>query len=299
MSNIRFTGVMPALVTPFDAEGHVKKDAVAAVIDWHLSTGMKGFYICGSTGEGPALMRSTRMEMAEAAVEAVKGRGVIIDHIGAPNILDAVALTRHATAAGVDAVSSLAPTYSFKYAEDELVAYYRRIADETDKPVLVYATPAMGVGNFPALMEKLMQIPNVIGVKFTIRDYFEMRKTKEVNGGDINLINGPDETLLCGLVMGADGGIGTTYNIMPEWYVGLYDAFVRGDWHTAQEYQYRCNRVTDALIRHSRHGAIPATKAALCLKGYDVGSAVFPSREFDRERLAALKKELSELGISF
>ena len=156
-----------------------------------------------------------------------------------------------------------------------------------------------GIPAADILNDGLMPGMNVIGVKFTIRDYFEMRKTKEVNGGDINLINGPDETLLCGLVMGADGGIGTTYNIMPEWYVGLYDAFVRGDWHTAQEYQYRCNRVTDALSRHSRHGAIPATKAALCLKGYDVGSAVFPSREFDRERLAALKKELSELGISF
>ena len=299
MSNIRFTGVMPALVTPFDAEGHVKRKSVEQLMNWHLSTGMKGFYICGSTGEGPALMRSTRMEMAEAAVEAARGRGVIIDHIGAPNIHDALALVKHATETGVDAISSLAPTYSFKYTEDELTDYYRCIADATDKPVLVYATAAMGVGNFARLMARLIEIPNVIGVKFTIRDYFEMRKTKEVNGGDINLINGPDETLLCGLVMGADGGIGTTYNVMPDWYVKLYDAFRAGDLATAQEYQFKCNRVTDALIRYSKNGAIKATKTALSLMGYDVGSAVFPAREMDADTRAAFKKELTGLGIRF
>ena len=299
MKNIRFTGVMPALVTPFDAEGRVKKNAVKSLMGWHMSTGMKGFYICGSTGEGPALMRSTRMEMAEVAVEAAKGRSVIIDHIGAPNILDTVALIKHATEIGVDAISSLAPTYSFKYNENELVDYYKLIADNTDKPVLVYATAAMGIGNFPRLMSRLIEIPNVIGVKFTIRDYFDLRKTKEVNGGDINLINGPDETLLCGLVMGADGGIGTTYNVMPEWFVTLYDAYRRGNLATAQAYQYKINHVIDALIRHSQFGAIRATKAALQLKGFDVGDACYPAKAFDADMMAALKKELCELGIEF
>lgn len=299
MKNIRFTGVMPALVTPFDAEGHVRRATVKSLMDWQLSAGMKGFYICGSTGEGPALMRSTRMEMAEAAVEAAGGRGAIIDHIGAPNILDTLALVRHATEIGVDALSSLAPTYSFRYNEDELVDYYRLISDNTDKPVLVYATEAMGVDSFPRLMSRLIEIPNVIGVKFTIHDYFEMRKTREVNCGDINLINGPDETLLCGLVMGADGGIGTTYNVMPEWFVRLYDAYTAGDLATAQACQYKINRVIDALIRHSQFGAIRATKAALRLKGFDVGDACYPARAFDADRMAALKKELSELGVEF
>jgi len=299
MSNIRFTGIMPALVTPFDAKGNIKHETVHKLIDWQLSKGVKGFYICGSTGEGPALRPETRIDMAECTMEAVAGRGVVIDHIGAPNMLDAIRLTRHATELGVDAISSLAPTYSFPYTEDELVDYYRAISDNTDKPVIVYATAAMGVSNFSGLMERLIEIPNVIGVKFTIRDYFEMRKTKEVNGGDINLINGPDETLICGLSMGADGGIGTTYNIMPEWYVKLYDAFVSGDIKTAQEYQYRCNRVTDVLIKSSANGAIKATKAALDMMGFDVGPVAAPGRAFDKDQLAKLQAELEKLGIQF
>ena len=106
-------------------------------------------------------------------------------------------------------------------------------------------------------------------------------------------------SLLCGLIMGADGGIGTTYNVMPEWYVKLFDAFKKGDLVTAQEYQFKCNRVTDALIRHSKFGAIRATKAALRIKGFDVGGAVYPAKEFNDDMLAALKQELSVLGIEF
>lgn len=299
MSNIRFTGIMPALVTPFDAEGKIKKNTVRQLIDWQLQGGVKGFYICGSTGEGPALRPETRIEMAETVMDVIGGRGVVINHIGAPNMHDAIMLAKHATDAGVNAISSLAPTYSFPYTEDELVDYYKAISDATDKPVIVYATAAMGVDNFSGLMARLIEIPNVIGVKFTIRDYFEMRKTKEVNGGDVNLINGPDETLLCGLVMGADGGIGTTYNIMPEWYCKLYDAFRAGDIKTAQEYQYRCNRVTDVLIRSSKNGAIKATKAALDMMGFDVGPVAGPGRAFDKDQLAKLKADLSALGIQF
>lgn len=299
MKNIMFKGTMPALITPFDENGKVIKNSVEKIIDWHLSEGSKGFYVCGSTGEGPALMPSTRMEMAEIAVDTVKGRGVVIDHIGAPNIWDAIALTEHATKIGVSAISSLAPTYSFKYSEDELYDYYKTIAEHTDLPVLVYATAAMQVADFPRLMNRLIEIPNIIGVKCTIRDYFVMRQVKEVNGGDINLINGPDETLLCGLVMGADGGIGTTYNVMPGWFAKLYDAYTAGDMATAQEYQYKINHVISALIRVGKYGAIRGTKAALNLMGYDVGKAVYPARDFSKAELDAFKKELQELGIEF
>ncbi len=65
-------------------------------------------------------------------------------------------------------------------------------------------------------------IPNVIGAKYTLSDYYVFRKLKEINGGDINMLNGPDETLICGLMMGADGGIGATYNIMSNKYCDIY-----------------------------------------------------------------------------
>ena len=299
MNNIMFKGIMPALITPFNENGSVKQKTVQQLTDWHLSAGVQGFYICGTTGEGPVLKAGTRMEMAETMVDHVKDRGVIIDHIGAPNMEEAIELTKHATKIGVDAVASLAPTYFFKYTEDELEHYYKEIAANTDLPVMVYATALMSNINIVSLMEKLMQVPNIIGVKCTIRDYYQMRRIIEVNNGDMNLINGPDETLICGLVMGAHGGIGSTYNLMPEWFSNLYGAYINGDLKTAQECQYKINKVIGVLIKYGVNGVVKSTKAALELKGYDIGNAAAPAISMPEKQKQDMKQELTALGIIF
>lgn len=298
MENIRFRGIMPAMLTPFDENGKIKKQVVESVMDYHYACGVKGFYINGSTGEGPSLSLRTRLEMSETVAAANRGRGVIIEHVGAPCYADAVELTRHADQMGVDAISSLAPNFYFSFTDDELVDYYRSIASYTDKPLIVYVTAHIH-SDVVALTERLMAIPNVIGLKYTLPDYFLMRRLCEVNGGDINIINGPDEMLICGLIMGAHGGIGSTYNVMPEWFVQLYDAAAAGDWDSARELQYRINRVIAVLLRFSENGAVKGVKATMRLKGFDIGDAVYPSRQYAPEEMDALKRELSALGIVF
>ena len=79
--NVRFTGVMPALVTPLRADESLNEAAVQQLIRWHLSEGMDGFYICGGTGEGPGLQKHVRMQMAEAACAETRGRGSVIVHV--------------------------------------------------------------------------------------------------------------------------------------------------------------------------------------------------------------------------
>lgn len=298
MSNIRFTGVMPAMLTPFNDDGSIKKDTVKALMDYHYGCGVKGFYINGSTGEGPSLSLKTRLEMSETVMENNNGRGVIIEHVGAPCYNDAVELVKHADKVGVDAISSLAPNFYFSFTDDEIVDYYRSIASYTDKPLIVYVTAHIK-SDVVKLVNRLMEIPSVIGLKYTLPDYFLMRKLCEVNGGDINIINGPDEMLICGLIMGAQGCIGSTYNVMPEWFVAEYDAAMKGDWETARQIQYKINRVIDVLLRYSENGAIKGVKAAMTCKGFDMGNAVYPSKVYTASELASLKAELSALGIQF
>ena len=293
MSNIRFTGVMPAMLTPFNDDGSIKKDTVKALMDYHYGCGVNG-----STGEGPSLSLKTRLEMSETVMENNNGRGVIIEHVGAPCYNDAVELVKHADKVGVDAISSLAPNFYFSFTDDEIVDYYRSIASYTDKPLIVYVTAHIK-SDVVKLVNRLMEIPTVIGLKYTLPDYFLMRKLCEVNGGDINIINGPDEMLICGLIMGAQGCIGSTYNVMPEWFVAEYDAAMKGDWETARQIQYKINRVIDVLLRYSENGAIKGVKAAMTCKGFDMGNAVYPSKVYTASELASLKAELSALGIQF
>lgn len=296
MSNKIFKGIMPALITPFNGDGSIKRDAVKEIIDYEYSCGVNGFYINGSTGEGPALSLKSRIEMSEAVVEYNNNRGVIIEHIGAPDFLDAEELVKHAERVGVTAISSLAPNFYFSFSDNEIIDYYKRISSLTSKPVVAYVTGMLKT-DIVSLVERMMQIDNVVGVKYTIPDYFLMRKLCEVNNGDINIINGPDEMLICGLIMGADGGIGSTYNVMPDWYVKLYEAASKGNWDEAKQWQYKINKVISLILRVSENGAVKGVKLALRARGFDAGDAVYPSRKYSDSELAAMKAELIKLGI--
>lgn len=299
MNNIKFSGIMPALITPFDSEGRLLSGTVKRLMDYELSGGVNGFYICGSTGEGPVLDVKTRIEMSETVCEHCAGRGAVIEHIGSPNFSDVLKLARHSDSSPVDAVSSLAPNFYFKYSDDEIVDYYKAIAQETSKPLLVYATGMLNTGTLEKLIERLMKIPNIIGLKYTLPDYYLMSKLRMLNGGDINIINGPDEMLLCGLSMGAQGGIGSTYNVMPDWFSQLYAAFAGGNIDSARELQFKINRVIDALLRWGNTNIIRSIKAVLQMKGFETGTAAFPARGYTDCELEKMKAEFEQLGIVF
>ena len=143
MDNIKFKGIMPALITPFDENGNIYTDTVAELVHYHLNAGVNGFYVCGATGEGPALSKKSRMEMTEAVIDANKKQGRVIVHVGSINAEETIALTRHATKAGADGISSVPPLYFYKYTQKEIMEYYKKIADNTDLPILLYATNNM------------------------------------------------------------------------------------------------------------------------------------------------------------
>lgn len=295
MQNKRFTGIMPALITPVFEDGTLREAAVRGLIDWQLSKDVKGFYICGSTGEGLQLSEETRMRMAEVTVSHTAGRGSVIAQVGASDALSAIRLAKHARQAGCDAISSLPPNYFRSYDEDEIFAYYQALGESCDLPLLAYATSMFKQPDISPFVARLMQLPTVIGLKFTRYDYYEMRKVLELNAGNINVINGPDEMLICGLTMGADAGIGSTYNIMPDRYVELYGRFARGDFEGARQKQFEINRIISVLIQY---GVYPSIKHVLCSLGFDVGHTVFPGRRFTPAQQEALMRDLLAAGYT-
>jgi len=250
-----------------------------------LGAGLKGFYICGGTGEGIVMKPAARKMLTEIAVEEAKGRGVVISHVGAADLATSVELAAHAAAAGCDAISSV-PPFFYQYGLGEISEYYKAIAGASGLPTLIYATPLAGTVFSRDMIAALIEIPGVIGLKWTSPDYYSMSRIKQLNGGDINVINGPDETLLCGLIMGADGGIGANYNIMPKVFSGIYDAFCSGDYNKARSLQAKANRVIDIMLQF---GVLTGVKEALNLLGIDYGYCVPPIKRFsDDERKAFL-----------
>lgn len=293
VSNILVQGIMPALVSHFKNDGTVLKESIKANMDRNYNQGARGFYICGSTGEGPVITKEMRKEIAETVVEHSNGRGLIVNHIGAAATKDAFELARHAKECGCDAVSSVVPNFYFKHNDDEIIDFYKRVADESELPVIAYVQNLLTTDSVN-LMKRLIEVAGVIGCKFTLTDFYSMRRIKELNGGDINVINGPDEMLICGLSMGADAGIGSTYNLMCGEYVKLRNQFLAGDIEAARQTQYKVNKVTEILIRYNVSRAV---KYILSLDGIEAGEMAYPLSPLTEEQKVMLVKELTDVGF--
>ena len=290
--NKLFRGIMPAFITPIDGESRLKAESARRIMEWELQKGVQGFYINGATGEGLFLNEDVRKELAELSVAVCKNRGVIINHVGAVDTQSAIRLARHAGQIGCDAVSSLVPNYLTTYTQAQVLDYYKRISDASGLPVLVYCKGNVGGSPFE-FMEKVMQVEGLIGCKYTMFDYYTLRRIADLNGGDINVINGPDEMLICGLTMGADGGIGSTYNLMGDWFVELYTKFTSGDLEGARQVQFRINKVITVLLKY---GCIESIKEAFNIMGFDAGSVAYPGKVFTPEESAAFRKEMNGAG---
>ncbi len=289
----KFEGILPALVTPLAEDNvTVKKNAVKSLVDMHLSQGAEGFYIIGGTGESIVLSREQREAMCEYCVEAVGGRKPIINHIAAVNMPETIELAKHAEKSGCDAIAAIPPVF-FKYSEDDLFNYYKKIADSVSIPVMIYYHPAAQSSMTADLIARIYEIDNVTGVKWSSNNFFELMKLKDKTHGEMNIINGPDELLVSGLAAGADAGIGSTYNLMLPEFVNIYNCFKNGNMAEALNTQIKVNRVIELLLKNM---LIPSVKYSVGLMGIDVGNATFPMKQMNAGSFKEFEQELSKLG---
>ncbi len=288
----RFFGVFPALITPLDEREKVNVSALRRLLEYEMQSGADGFYIGGATGEGLLLDLGERKKLCESAVDTIGDRGVKIVHIADVNFRDTIALAKHAQDCGADAISSIAPIY-FKYGDDEVYEYYKAIAQSVRIPLIIYYTAAAGVNISLELFSRLFEIDNIVGVKWTSSNYYEMIRLRE-KFPEANIFNGPDEMLICGLAAGADGGIGSTYNVMYPLIRSIYDRFRAGDMAGALDAQKKADKIIAVMLRYS---VIPVCKMILEEIGIEVGGASFPMERYTGEKRARIKRELIEAGL--
>lgn len=291
MNNVMFEGIYSATFSIYDENLNVKKDSVAKLLAYNEKNGVKGFYVGGNTGECTVLPNRTRKQMLETVKENVSSDRKIMAHVGAGHLDDVEDLIDHANSVGVDAIASLPPSLTSYYNASEIVEYYKHIASLTNSPVLAYVTPVLTCDPID-FAEQIMKVDNIIGVKMSIPNYYAFERMKLVNNGNINVLNGPDECMLSGLAMGADGAVGTTYNLMPATAVKIYDNFKQGNMQEALKNQHKLNRLVDTLLGNN----LATWKSALTVLDIDPGYTVAPARMPSAEEAANIIKNLQETG---
>lgn len=283
-----FKGVYSAIFSVYDENMNVKKDTMRKLVNYHLDNGLSGFYVGGNTGECTVLPNKTRIQILETVMEENNG-GQIIAHIGAGHFDDVKELLDHANSCKVDAVASLPPSLTSYYDDEAIFEYYKYLAENSKAPVLAYITNVYR-GDVVELARKFSEIDNMLGIKLTIPDYFAHERINRACG-ELNILNGPDECLLCGLITGADGGIGTSYNVAPKTVFNIYDNFIKGNIKEAYKYQHKLNTFIDAAL--GKNG-IAYWKAFLEVKGFDMGYTVFPARPNTAEEMKEIEKFMKE-----
>ncbi len=291
MENIKFEGIYSATFAFYDKNMNVLKNSVEKLLDFNIKNGIKGFYVGGGTGECTVLPNKTRIQMLETVKAYLPEDKQIIAHIGAGHLDDTEELIRHANSVGVDAISSLPPSLTGYYSPAEAIEYYRHIASLSKSPVIAYVNPILTCDP-QWFLKELMKLDNVIGAKLTIPNYYLFERVKQINNGNINILNGPDEAMLAGLIMGADGAIGTSYNIMPKTSTAIYDNFKKGNLSEALKMQHKLNDIIDIFLGKN----LATWKVGMLMQDIDIGYTVAPAIMPDKDQIDEILKKMEEAG---
>jgi len=288
--------ILPALVTPLLPTGQLDLASTERLINHLYQKGVGGLYVTGSTGEGIYLDFDIRKKIVEIAVSLSKRRGSVIVHVGAIQAAKAIELADHAARVGADAVSSI-PPFAGGYSWAEVHAFYAELARASKLPVIAYYIP--GLTRQQRSLEELaslLTIPNIAGYKFTDYNLYTMQRLLNRFGPDQIMYNGPDEMLALGLQFGAHGGIGTTYNFMPELIVEITQHCGAGRFTAAVAAQRRANDIIEPLL--ASHG-LAASKQILCWQGLiDHPHCAHPRALLTDDQRTTLRRRLATTAIA-
>lgn len=290
----RFKGLLPALLTPYGEDGRISSDSLHQLVDYCIEEGVDGFYIGGSTGEAFLLSAEERKELIKLALEANNGRKPTICQVGAIGTGIAIELAKWAEENGADAISAVAPFY-YPFSKEQILKHYLAITDCVSIPMIVYNIPGLsGVSLNEDDFIRLYEHERIIGVKHTHHNLYEMERIKSIDP-DRLVFFGFDEVTIAGIAMGADGAIGSTFNLMAGRYIRLRELFAEGRNKEALGIQRMINDIISTMIPM---GVFASLKYALTTRrGIPMGDVRPPFSPLDNRARAELDAVLDKYGI--
>ena len=228
-------GMYAALMTGLSDAGEFDPQRQRNINDYVLRQGLAGLYVGGSSGESGLLTVDELLAQQEVVFAGAAGSGVnLIAHVGMPNLRESIRLARHAKKLGYHALSAL-PPHSYPFSDEEVYGYYQALAAATDLPLIVYEIPLRTGRPLPlALLVRLLDLGNVVGIKYTSTDLFKYSLLRKRQPQKL-FFYGFDEIYAAAGMLGTEGGIGTTYNLLGRLYVAVDQAVRAGDLARAKD----------------------------------------------------------------
>jgi len=292
---LEFKGVFPANPTPVHADGRINEEALRAIFEDNLSHGVGGFWVAGSTGEGPVMSEQQRETTARVAGETISGKGLSIMHVGAISTESAAKGANAAKNSGCDAICCV-PPFFFKGDDQMTIDHYKRVADAADGlPFFVYNLPQLTQVEFtPELMEKVVEaVPSVVGLKHSAFTFTNIRAFADMG---LKCFSGNGAIPLPALTMGAVGTVDAPLSVAPWHYAEMYDAWESGDMETAQRLQDATKQIVDVVRMFGAPAGV--TKMILSERlGIDCGRPIPPVMNLTDEQRPIVMAAAKEVGL--
>ena len=299
----KYQGIIPAFYACYDAQGNVSMERTKELTRYFIKKGVKGVYVCGSSGECIYQSKEERKQTLEAVMSEAKGKLTVIAHVACNNTADSMELAAHAESLGVDAIAAIPPIY-FKLPEHAIAQYWNDIssaAPNTD--FVIYNIPQLaGVALTMPLFREMRKNHRVVAVKNSSMPVQDIQMFKMEGGPEFVVFNGPDEQFISGRAIGADGGIGGTYAVMPELLLKADELLKAGQLEKACEVQYAIDAIIYAMCACKGNLYAVMKEILRIREGLDIGGVrkplpnLFPE---DMEQVSKCAKMIDEAIAKF
>ncbi|MGC9103205.1 MAG: dihydrodipicolinate synthase family protein [Candidatus Methanodesulfokora sp.] len=288
---MRFQGIIPPHVTPFDEEGELDLASLDKLLDFWLNSKVHGLATCASNGEGPLLDEEERKTIIKFVVDKAGGEIPIIVGVSSPSTRGVLKQIEQAEKLGADGVL-LTPPYYFKPNSRELLSHYKTVLKSSSLPVLLYNVPKFVGYDIP--IELIGRIAeehnNLSGIKESSGAVWRISELIRILGGRYSVLAGTGDILLPTLALGGDGGIVAVSIFAPELSVRLYNLFKAGDLNGAADIQRILTMLNEVIVKKCNQ--LSATKEALKLRGLPGGFARMPSQPLSEEEREEVRRAL-------
>ncbi len=292
---MRVQGIIPPVATPMKDNEDLDLPRLRWFIDHLLANGVDGIFVLGTNSEFYALDEGEKQAVIATAVAHVNQRAPVYAGTGAETTREVIRLTRMAEREGVQGVSVITP-YFISPTQQEIFDHYRRIAESTSLPVMLYNNPGTcgGVKIEVETVARLAEIPNIVAIKDSSGDLQNTNEMIRVVPERFSVLMGRDTLIFPALLFGARGAVPATGNIAPALLAKIYDTFQSGDLAASKAAQLQLNPLRLALGLCTAPGAV---KAALQILGLSIGPCRSPVAPLAPEKEPKMRAALKQAGL--
>lgn len=294
--SVAITGNVPAIVTPFNAQGDLMLDAFQALIDWHLDCGVNGLCVAGDNGESWALAKDERKLLYETAVRRVGKRVPVICGASATTARDSIAYAEIAANAGADAILLQPQAYVLKGTRGEIVARYAAVAKAVPIPVVAYNSPRRtGLNMEPDVFAAVCDVAPVVATKEASRDMFHVSEMLHRFADRISILTGPAPFIVPTVPLGARGFISSGPELFGREASRIMGLAANPGTAEARRMHYRLTKIYVTLMETGTWPA--ALKQAHVLLGLPAGVPREPVQPLSPDQTEKLRRVMDELGL--